>query len=199
MQSLRLLNTIYLLGFMLGLTACAPFYQENVYGNGHYPSKDGENTDSSLSDSEITDYQAFQSNFMTIDVSQVSYSITDTLSYMTLRGTCFNPGFELASIYYRAFDQQGFDNANDGYPYVTNQVFYSGTTKLQPVNLTCGKNGLWSTVIEIPTAILYQLDKGYLEVSIVVWYKGEELHNDGTGLTFVAIVPPAFDPQPPIE
>lgn len=195
MRKLSVLNTFYLVVVLGLLSACSPYYQENLYGNGHYPSKDDTSTDSS-SETETMDYQAFQSNFMTIDVNQVSYSITDTLSYITLRGTCFNPGFEIASIYYRAIDQQGFDIANDGYPYLTNKVFYSGTTKLQPVSLTCGKNGLWSTVLEVPTAILYQLDKGALEVSIVVWHKGEELHNEGTGLTSVSISPPPLETEP---
>jgi hypothetical protein len=117
----------------------------------------------------------------------MTYSMTDSLSYITLRGTCFNPGFERSAIYFKAFDAQGEWVASDGLPYATNEIYYSGTEALQPSNITCSPNGLWSTVIEVPTVILKYLNRGNLELSMVVWYKGKELHNDGTSVANMAL------------
>ena len=103
---------------------------------------------------------------------------------------CFNPGFQITSIYYKATDQQGEEIASDGYPYLSNEIFKKGTNLLQPNAIFCNSNGTWSTNLQLPTAILYQLNKGYLRFSLVAWLKDQELHNDSTGVTSIEIKAP---------
>lgn len=190
MESIKQLKNLSLGILVAILSACAPFYQRNIYGNGHYVSSGDEELDQGSVAGEITDYQAYQVNFMTISVDQVSYNMTSTYSYLTIKGTCFNPGFEKNSIYYKLFDQQGNFVASDGYPYATNMIYYHGTSKLQPVNITCGSNGLWQTTVEVPTATLQQLNQGFVQVAMVVWYQNQELHNEATGVSSASIQPP---------
>ena len=187
MSLLRMVKGTGVVFLFFGLVACGAMNPENKYGAGFLPSRDG-NTQSSNSDS--MDYDAYQSNFMTIAINQVLYRITNTLSYVTLRGSCFNPGFDISSIYYRGLDQDGYALASDGYPYVSNATYYYGTSRLQPGNLKCRDNGTWETMIEIPTATLYQLEGGQFEVSMVVWYKNQELHNNVTGVAYAPVQPP---------
>jgi hypothetical protein len=183
-------------GFLVATSlACAPFNQENIYGNGKLPSSEDETIDLSSQNEPEFDYQGYQVNFMTISASPLSYSITDTLSYLKLQGNCFNPGFSQVAIYYKALDAAGSTIAADGMPYASNISYYPGTSLLQPGYLTCNAKGLWSTIIQIPTALFYQLDGGEFEVAMVVWHKNQELHNDETGVTYIPIKPPPL-PEP---
>ncbi|MEY4615315.1 MAG: hypothetical protein RJB66_275 [Pseudomonadota bacterium] len=193
-------SSFIVLGLLLGLSlvtvGCAPINQENIYGNGFVPATNDSSYSSNNPDPDgITDYASYQVNFVTISVNQVLYRTTDMLSYITLRGSCFNPGFQTQSIFYRALDREGYAMASDGYPYSTNQSYIPGTSNLRAVPLKCRENGSWETIIELPTATLMALDHGTLEVSLVVWYNNQELHNQNTGVTSVEIMPPQPQPQ----
>lgn len=178
---------------LLSLSACGPFNQDNIYGEGHYLSSEDVAALSSHQPDTSMDYQAYQSNFVSISVDRVSYKLTQTLSHIIAEGSCFNPGFQYTGIYFNAVDNQGTSVAPDGMPYSTNIHYYPGTQNLQSSSITCSNNGRWSAVIDIPTFILYKLSKGFLDFSMVVWYKGQELHNDKTGVATVSINPPPLE------
>jgi len=174
------------------LSGCGSFNQDNIYGNGHYVSQE-ELDANSLAQPDTTDYQANQYQFVSISVKQVSYNLTQTLSQISVQGSCFNPGFQFHSIYFNAVDASGSSMAPDGMLYSSNIDYYPGTTQLKPSSIYCSSNGQWSTVINVPTAILYKLAQGYLDISMVVWYKGNEYHNNTTGMASVAIDPPPLE------
>lgn len=178
---------------LLSLSACGPFNQDNIYGEGHYLSSEDAAALSSHQPDTSMDYQAYQSNFVSISVDRVSYKLTQTLSHIIVEGSCFNPGFQYTGIYFNAVDNQGTNLAPDGMPYSTNIHYYPGTQNLQASSITCSNSGRWSTIIDIPTFILYKLSKGFLDFSMVVWYKGQELHNDKTGVTTVSLNPPPLE------
>jgi len=192
--SLKLMGLFFSLWALCG---CGSFNQDNLYGNGHYVSQE-EMDANTIYPPDKTDYQAYQQNFISISVRRVSYNLTQTLSQITVEGTCFNPGFQYNSIYFNAVDSSGSSMASDGMAYSTNIRYYPGSTQLQPSNIYCSSSGQWSTVINVPTAILYRLAQGYLDVSMVVWYKGTELHNETTGVTSTVINPPALE-EPPLQ
>ncbi len=186
------LKTLGLMMIPLCLIGCGSFYQDNLYGNGHYVSEEQREA-SRPSQPDTMDYEAYQTNFVSISVNRVSYKLTQTLSQISVEGSCFNPGFQYHSIYFKAIDASGSPIASDGLAYSTNIYYYPGTTQLQPSNIYCSNNGRWATVINIPTAIFYKLTQGYLDVSMVVWYKGTEYHNDSTGISSVMINPPPVE------
>lgn len=187
-----LLKIIGLLSMTSLLGACGSFYQDNLYGNGHYVSKE-EREASEVSPPDTTDYQAYQYNFVSISVNRVSYKLTETLSQISLEGSCFNPGFQYHSIYFNAVDASGSHIAPDGLAYSSNIQYYPGTSNLQQSNIRCSNSGNWSTVIDVPTYILYKLSQGFIDVSMVVWHKGAEYHNDKTGVASASINPPPIE------
>lgn len=187
-----LLKILGLLGITSLLVACGSFYQDNLYGNGHYVSKE-EREANQATPPDPTDYQAYQYNFVSISVNRVSYKLTQTLSQISLEGSCFNPGFQYHSIYFNAVDASGAHLASDGLAYSTNIRYYPGTSRLQQSNIQCSSSGNWSTAINVPTSILYKLAQGFIDVSMVVWYKGDEYHNDKTGVASVSINPPPME------
>lgn len=173
------------LGFVYWTIGCGDIAPDNIYGRGYIPS-----AESPVRTDNQVDYITNQSQFMTISVDQVLYHVTDTLSYITLGGKCFNPGFETTTIFYRAYDANSYDLASDGLPYLTNVVYVPGTKRRSPSTLRCDNNNRWSTVVEVPTALLYQLDQGNIEVYMVAWYKTQELTNPMAGRDRVLISPP---------
>lgn len=184
------LRCSFILSLVIAITACGPFYEENKYGNGHYMSQDEKNEMLNAQGEPYIDYQAYQYNFVSISVSHVSYKMTSTLSVMNVSGFCTNPGFQTNYIYYTVFDSEDSSLAHDGLPYATNVNYYSGTKKLQASNIVCMSNGTWATSIPIPTFILKKLVQGTILFSMVVWHKGQELHNTETGIAGVGINPP---------
>lgn len=187
-----LLKILCLLGMTSLLGACGSFYQDNLYGDGHYVSKE-EREANQVTPPDTTDYQAYQYNFVSISVNRVSYKLTQTLSQISLEGSCFNPGFQYQSIYFNAVDSSGSHLAPDGLAYSTNIRYYPNTTRLQQSNIQCSNSGNWSTVINVPTYILYKLAQGFIDVSMVVWHKGAEYHNDKTGVASASINPPPME------
>ncbi len=186
-------SKLYLLIFLimgLFLSACGPLYQENMYGNGHYISQEDKAALASNTPEPVVDYQGYQSNFISLSVTQMTYKQTQTLSYITAQGSCLNPGFTTNSIYYTATDNQGSSVAQDGLPYISNVKYYPKTSKLVPTTIYCNSNGTWVAVIPVPTFILNKLAQGYIQFFMVVWYKGQEIHNSQTGVSIAAINPP---------
>lgn len=190
--SKAILKIICLLSVTCVVGACGSFYQDNLYGNGHYVSKE-EREASEVSPPDTTDYQAYQYNFVSISVNRVSYKLTETLSQISMEGSCFNPGFQYHSIYFNAVDASGSHIAHDGLAYASNIRYYPGTSNLQQSNIRCSNSGYWSTVIDVPTYILYKIAQGFIDVSMVVWHKGAEYHNDKTGVASASINPPPIE------
>lgn len=194
--NLKQFGLIFILMISFFLAACGPFYQENKYGNGHYLSQEDKEALASATPDPDMDYQAFQSNFVSISVTQLTYKQTPTLSYITAQGSCLNPGFQMNSIYYTATDPGGSSTAPDGLPYLSNLKYYPGTSKLVPTNTYCNSNGTWYAIIPVPTYILNKLARGHIQFFMVVWYKGQEIHNSQTGVSTVSIDPPPMADDP---
>jgi hypothetical protein len=129
------------------------------------------------------DQQAFQANFMTLSITQMSFQISAMNSQISLAGLCFNPGFANVGIYFKVYDGSGrWIFPQDGEPYATNKVFYSGSDRLQPSTISCSSQGFWSLSIDMSTWLLNQLESGKVEVSMVAFYEGRDLYNDSTAV-----------------
>lgn len=180
---------LFMLGaFVVLQWGCAPYYQENQYSAA--PQRPEQQDYSS--DSGIQDYQAYQSHFMSVSISEVAYSISEAMSFIIVNGRCFNPGFDRLEIFYKLYDASGdWLSVSDGYPYATNMVYYSGSENLQNSKIVCNGQGQWSAEIGVPSFVLNQVHRGRLDVKVMASYQGQQLTNEATGTASVRIYDPA--------